>query len=77
MRDAVKEALTDSVRTRTKYAGKLQQSEIVEVFTDDGIAIQKEVTITISWATVEQMIGLIRSYIEEVEQENGKPSKKI
>lgn len=56
----VEKALLPDQASVIAYAGKVKQVETVTLFLEDGTAVTKDVTIVISWETVQQLLSLIR-----------------
>lgn len=56
----LEKALLPDQASVAAYAGKVKQTETVTVFLYDGTAVTKDVTIIISWETVQQLLALIR-----------------
>lgn len=59
--ERVKAALAADHHSRSAYTGQLVQRETVEIVTEDGTSIQKEVDIYISWDTISNMLTMIRN----------------
>lgn len=57
----VKAALTANNDSRVAYAGKISQKETVTIYTDDGVAVQKEIEIFITWDTISKMLDMVRN----------------
>ena len=60
----IKEALTPDQYSQAAYAGRVKQTEIVEVFTEDGTPIQKQVTFYLSWDSIVQILAIVRKRAE-------------
>lgn len=56
----IRAALTPDHQSQAAYTGRVKQTEIVQVITDEGVAIEKEVTIYISWDSINAILGLVR-----------------
>ena len=56
----VEKALLPDQTSVIAYAGKVKQVETVSVFLEDGTAVTKDVTIFISWESIQELLGLIR-----------------
>ena len=57
----VKAALAPDHHSKAAYVGRVKQTETITVTTEDGTAIEREVTIYISWDSMEEMLKLIRN----------------
>lgn len=60
MDNKVRQALAPDHGSQAAYAGRIKQTEIVEIFDENGTPIQKEVTFYISWDTIAQVLALVR-----------------
>lgn len=58
--ERVKAALAADHHSRSAYAGRISQKEVVTVTTEDGTPIQKEVEIFLTWDTISNMLELVR-----------------
>lgn len=53
-------AITPDHHSRSAYVGRVQQTETVTVFAEDGTATEKEVSFWITWDSISQILGLIQ-----------------
>lgn len=60
MDNKVQKALAPDHGSQAAYAGRIKQTEIVEIIDENGTYIQREVTFYISWDTIAQVLALVR-----------------
>lgn len=58
---AITAALASDHHSKAAYTGRIQQSETVTVYAEDGTPIQKEVSFFISWDTIDQILTMVRN----------------
>lgn len=60
MNNKVLTALAPDHSSQAAYAGRIKQTEIVEIIDENGTYIQKEVTFYISWDTITEVLAMVR-----------------
>ncbi len=53
-------ALAPDTKSQIAYAGRIKQTELVTVYTEDGTPIEKEVTFYLSWDSISELLTLVR-----------------
>ena len=56
----MKAAISSDHHSRAAYTGKIKQTETVSVTTEEGVVIEKEVTIFISWDSIDELLKMVR-----------------
>ncbi len=59
--ERIRAALAMDHHSRSAYTGRISQTETVIVHDQNGVPIQKDVSIFISWDTIEQILNMVRS----------------
>lgn len=57
---AIQAAITPDHHSRSAYTGRVIQREWVTIISDDGTAFEKEVSFTLSWASISEILQLIK-----------------
>lgn len=60
---ATSAALTPDHHSKTAYTGRIKQTETVQIVTDEGITLEKEVSFFISWDSIASILKLVRERI--------------
>lgn len=53
-------AVASDFHSRAAYVGRVQQTEKVTIFAEDGTPFEKEVCFTVSWDSISKILGLVR-----------------
>lgn len=56
----IRAALSPDGLSQRAYAGKIVQREVVMLMTEDGLPIEQEVDVVISWSSIVKMLDLIK-----------------
>lgn len=61
-------AIASDHHSKSAYVGRVTQTEQVTIITEDGTAIEKEVSFLISWDSISKILGLIRNRVKAANQ---------